>query len=110
LTHFILQSPLADVQVTLQTPFPGTGLYRRLRDQGRLLADRGWSHYTLFDVTFQPDQMSVAELEAAFRELLGNLFSSRAKRRRDEIRRKTWQRHPRLRPRAREQACRSQPC
>ena len=47
LVEFILDSPLAEVQFTLQTPFPGTALYHRLRRTGRLLPDRDWSHYTL---------------------------------------------------------------
>ena len=55
---FLETAPMADVQLTIQTPFPGTGLHRRLKSQGHLLADRGWSHYTLFDVTYRPDAMS----------------------------------------------------
>ncbi len=58
LGEFLETAPMADVQLTLQTPFPGTAMHRRLRSQGRLLADRGWSHYTLFDVTYRPDAMS----------------------------------------------------
>lgn len=54
LAEFIVASPLADVQLTLQTPFPGTALYRRLERQGRLLAERGWPFYTLFDLTYKP--------------------------------------------------------
>lgn len=87
LVSFILESPLAEVQLTLQTPFPGTGLYRRLRDQGRLLPDRDWSHYTLFDVTHQPDSMSVEELERGFREAVSAAFSREAVNRRSRIRR-----------------------
>src|SRR5262249_10123622 len=30
LTQFLLESSFADIQLTLQTPFPGTALYRRL--------------------------------------------------------------------------------
>lgn len=96
LVQFVLASPLAEVQVTLQTPFPGTGLRRRLERAGRLLADRGWSHYTLFDVTYQPDSMSVAELETGFRDVLKQLFSAEATRRRQRIRRECWQHNPRL--------------
>lgn len=87
LTEFILCSPLAEVQVTLQTPFPGTALYRSLLDQGRLLAERGWSAYTLFDVTYRPDRMSVVELEQGFRDVLKHVFSSTAAERRNRIRR-----------------------
>ena len=85
-TEFILKSPFAEVQVTLQTPFPGTALYRSLADEGRLLTDRGWSAYSLFDVTYHPDRMSVAELEAGFRDVLRQVFSADASRRRNRIR------------------------
>jgi radical SAM superfamily enzyme YgiQ (UPF0313 family) len=98
LAHFIQASPLADVQLTLQTPFPGTALHRRLEKQGRLLADRGWPWYTLFDVTYEPDLMNPAELEAAFRDLVREVFSPAAAGRRAAIRRETWRRNSRLRP------------
>ncbi len=41
LTEFLLDSPLADIQVTLQTPFPGTEFHNRLRREGRLLDQHG---------------------------------------------------------------------
>lgn len=87
LTEFVLNSPLAEVQVTLQTPFPGTALHRQLAGQGRLLKDRGWSAYSLFDVTYRPDQMTVEELEAGFRQVLQDVYSATASTRRDKIRR-----------------------
>lgn len=92
LTEFILSSPLAEVQLTLQTPFPGTTLYRNLAAEGRLLSDRSWSAYTLFDVTFQPDRMSVEELEEGFRSVLSRVYSSAATERRNSIRRKIMRR------------------
>jgi hypothetical protein len=94
----MLNSPLAEVQVTLQTPFPGTALYRRLLREGRLLSDRGWSCYTLFDVTFQPDCMTVEELERGFHDVLRHVFSPTAAARRANIRRQIWHRNPRLNP------------
>ena len=97
LGNFILESPLAEVQLTLQTPFPGTGLYQRLGEQRRLLPDRGWPYYTLFDATYQPDKMSVSELEAGFREVLRDVFSCEATRRRQQIRHDIWHRNARLR-------------
>ncbi len=98
LAEFILASPLADVQITLQTPFPGTPLYRRLRRDGRILPGRDWSFYTLFDVTYQPDLMSVAELEAGFRRLVRAVFAPEPTRRRQALRRDIWHHNPRLRP------------
>jgi radical SAM superfamily enzyme YgiQ (UPF0313 family) len=97
LVRFIVDSPFADVQLTLQTPFPGTPLYRRLQQQRRLLPDRGWSCYTLFDVTYQPDLMTVRELETAFREVVQQVFSRSASEPRNRIRRSAWQHNRRLR-------------
>jgi radical SAM superfamily enzyme YgiQ (UPF0313 family) len=82
---FVRQSGLYEVQVTLQTPFPGTPLYSRLKSEGRLLADDPWEKCTLFDLTFRPRQMSVAELESGFRRLVRDLYAveeTRARRRR----------------------------
>ena len=76
----LLDSPLADVQLTLPTPFPGTPLRARLAAEGRLLPDRDWSHHTLFDVCYQPDAMTVAELELGFRRALQRLFAPDAAR------------------------------
>ena len=88
LTEFLLNCSLAEIQVTLQTPFPGTSLYRQLQSEGRLLVERGWSAYTLFDVTYQPDYMTVEDLEAGFRNVLRRVFSASATRRRNQIRRR----------------------
>ena len=98
LTEFILSSPLAEVQVTLQTPFPGTALHERLQREGRLLQDRGWSHYTLFDVTYRPDSMSVDELEQGFRDVLAAVFSREATLEREARRRSIWKYNARLLP------------
>ncbi len=92
LTNFLLEAPFAEIQLTLQTPFPGTTLYAKLHEQGRLLAARPWSHYTLFDVTYQPDQLSVAELETGFQEVLRHVFAREATLRRDAIRKQIWSR------------------
>jgi len=96
LARFILESELADVQLTMQTPFPGTALRRRLEREGRLLPDRGWRHHTLFDLTFQPDVMSPAALERGFHDLLSRVHDTASVRRRSRLRRSIWRSHPRL--------------
>ena len=58
----------------MQTPFPGTPLYARLRREGRLLAERFWDRCTLFDVNYQPRHMSIDELEKGLRWLFGELY------------------------------------
>lgn len=90
LIAFLLDSPFAEIQLTLQTPFPGTGLHQRLLADGRMLPNRDWSFHTLFDVTYQPDVLTVAELESAFRDAVRIVFSTEACRRRDSIRDEIW--------------------
>lgn len=72
---FVRDSGLYEVQVTLQTPFPGTPLYDRLKREGRLIADDAWEKCTLFDATYEPRGMSVAELESRFHGLIGQLYT-----------------------------------
>ena len=98
LAEFLGHDPCADAQVTLQTPFPGTALRRRLEREGRLLPDRDWSHCTLFDVTYHPDRMTPEALQAGFARVLGSAFDGDAHRRRSTIRRETWRNNPRMRP------------
>lgn len=97
LIHFINESPFADIQLTLQTPFPGTRLYDRLKQSGRLLEDRGWPYYTLFDVTYEPDLLSVAELEQAFEKAMAEIFSTAATAQRLAIRKQILKNKRRLR-------------
>jgi radical SAM superfamily enzyme YgiQ (UPF0313 family) len=80
--RFVHNSGLYDVQITVQTPFPGTPLYERLQREGRLLRERAWELCTLFDVNFRPQNMSVAELEAGLRELGKRLYSEEFTRQR----------------------------
>ncbi|MGB6726931.1 MAG: radical SAM protein [Terracidiphilus sp.] len=72
---FVQHSGLYDVQITVQTAFPGTPLYSRLRREGRILRDEAWELCTLFDVNFQPAQMSVSVLEAGLRQLGSRIYS-----------------------------------
>ncbi len=79
---FVRQSGLHEVQVTIQTAFPNTPLYRRLQDSGRLLHEHAWELCTLFDVNFIPERMSVAELESSFTWLVSELYSDEETHRR----------------------------
>lgn len=72
---FVRETGLYEVQITVMTPFPGTPLYRRLLDQGRILYPGAWERCTLFDVNFVPDRMSVDELERGFRDLMQRIYA-----------------------------------
>lgn len=74
LNDFIRALNLIETQLTVQTPFPGTPLYHRLKQQGRLLTERFWDRCTLFDVNYRPAQMSVEELEEGFVWLASKVY------------------------------------
>jgi radical SAM superfamily enzyme YgiQ (UPF0313 family) len=80
--EFVRTSGLYEVQITVQTAFPGTPLYRRLQREERILRQDAWELCTLFDVNYQPSSMSVTELECGLRELAGKLYDAGATRER----------------------------
>jgi radical SAM superfamily enzyme YgiQ (UPF0313 family) len=72
---FVRRTELFDVQITVLTPFPGTPLYERLEREGRLLEPAAWQRCTLFDVNFQPRNMTPQALTHGLRELGMRLYS-----------------------------------
>lgn len=100
---FVEETGLYEVQVTLMTAFPGTPLYQRLLEEGRILRDGAWELCTLFDVNFQPMHMTVEELETGFRELLGRVYDDNFV---DQRRRRFLKRRTEIRQ---EEAVRKQP-
>lgn len=75
---FVRDSGLYEVQVTIQTAFPATPLYERLKQAGRLIDENAWELCTLFDVNFRPDGMTAKELEDKFLWLVQELYSAEA--------------------------------
>ena len=72
--EFVEKSGLYDVQITYLTPFPGTPLWSRLSEEGRLLSEEATERCTLFDINLQPDSMSVDELRGGFWNLTRRLY------------------------------------
>jgi len=70
LADFISESTIDATSVKPLTPFPGTRLYERLKQEGRLLDDHYWLEdpYPLF--TFQPKKLSLQELAQATLDFL----------------------------------------
>jgi radical SAM superfamily enzyme YgiQ (UPF0313 family) len=85
---FARELELYDVQITLQTPFPGTPLYERLKREGRLLQERPWGRSTLFDLNFVPRPMSAEELVGGMRSLAARLYGAEC----TAWRREVWKR------------------
>ena len=73
--EFVIESGLHEVQITIQTAFPGTPLYRRMKAENRILDDRAWQKCTLFDINFHPKNMTVAQLSSGFKQLSARLYS-----------------------------------
>ena len=82
--QFVEETLPFDVQITVMTAFPGTPLYSRLRDEGRLLEDGAWEKCTLFDVNIRPRKMSVEQLEEGLINLAFRLYSHDSTRRRHD--------------------------
>ena len=74
--NFVRDSGLYEVQITFQTAFPGTPLYARLKREGRIIRDNAWELCTLFDINFQPKNMSAVELQSGFLKLAKQLYSA----------------------------------
>ena len=79
---FVEETGLHEVQITLQTAFPGTLLYNRLKQSGHLMDETAWEKCTLFDINFIPQNMTVEELSKGFRELGIQLYSDECTSRR----------------------------
>jgi radical SAM superfamily enzyme YgiQ (UPF0313 family) len=72
---FVETSGLYEVQVTLQTAFPGTPLYHRLQKTGRIIQEDCWEKCTLFDINYRPQGMTLQELDRGFKDLVVRLYS-----------------------------------
>jgi radical SAM superfamily enzyme YgiQ (UPF0313 family) len=61
---FVLENEIDAVQMTLETPLPGTAFYRQMVDEQRLLLTNypeDWKHYTIFEPVFRMKGMSPKE-------------------------------------------------
>lgn len=58
---------------SIYTPYPGTRLFERLEEEGRILS-YNWSLYDTMHVVYQPKQMSPVELYEGFRRAYRDTF------------------------------------
>jgi len=56
------------------TPFPGTRIYQRLKQEGRILTE-DWSKYDMATVVFQPKRMTMEELQEGFWRVNRSFYS-----------------------------------
>ncbi|MBI5060156.1 B12-binding domain-containing radical SAM protein [candidate division KSB1 bacterium] len=72
--EFVRDTGLHEVQITMQTAFPGTPLFYRMLKEGRLLNRHDWRSCTLFDVNVKPLKMSESALREGFQQLALRLY------------------------------------
>ncbi len=61
--------------LSIMTPFKGTSLYEQLKQEDRMLDERGWNFYNGYNVAFQPKNLTPLTLLQAHRELWKRSFS-----------------------------------
>jgi radical SAM superfamily enzyme YgiQ (UPF0313 family) len=59
--EFLARTKLPTMALHVLTPYPGTRIYERFKDQGRIIS-HDWSHYDHHSVVFQPKNMTPREL------------------------------------------------
>ena len=67
----ILDLGLDSARFAILTPYPGTPLYKKLEDEGRILT-KDWSKYNRKNVVFKPKNMTAEELQNGFLEISSN--------------------------------------
>ncbi|MCJ7572495.1 MAG: radical SAM protein, partial [Candidatus Thermoplasmatota archaeon] len=62
------------LEVNILTPYPGTPLFKRLDEEGRILT-KDWSKYNQVDVVFQPKNMTVDQLYQGTKKVAKKFYS-----------------------------------
>ncbi len=75
---FIMDAQIDAVQLSIQTPLPGTALYKQLAEENRLLlADypQDWEAYNIFEPVFRPKNLTPEELYQGLVSAYGTVSS-----------------------------------
>jgi len=71
---FLLEANIEVLQSTRLTPFPGTPLFDKMTENGRIF-DKDWSHYDFFHVVHQPLNMNPETLHSGTAWLQQQFYS-----------------------------------
>lgn len=74
LIDFIKEANLLMPLINILTPLPGTRLFKRLEEEGRIL-DRDWTKYDTQHVVFMPARMSPDDLLKGYRKVVKSVYS-----------------------------------
>jgi radical SAM superfamily enzyme YgiQ (UPF0313 family) len=78
---FGIEAKLETATFTILTPYPGTLLYKKLYNAGRIM-DHNWEHYDTTHAVYLPKLMSPDELEAGYFQAYRDFYSCRSIRNR----------------------------
>jgi radical SAM superfamily enzyme YgiQ (UPF0313 family) len=74
--EFISKSKVAFFQPTMLTPYPGTELFERLKQEKRILTD-DWSKFDTWNLIIEPKNMSPERLQERFNIFRKEVFNQR---------------------------------
>ncbi len=74
LANFINNNNMPFALISILTPFPGTGLFKRLEKEGRVL-HKEWEKYDSKTVVFRPRHMTPLELKKGFIHVYREVYS-----------------------------------
>jgi radical SAM superfamily enzyme YgiQ (UPF0313 family) len=72
--EFLERNRIPTATLNVMTPYPGTQVHRRLKQEGRLLTD-DWYYYNHKCVVFRPRNMTPEELQDGYRRVLRTFYS-----------------------------------
>jgi radical SAM superfamily enzyme YgiQ (UPF0313 family) len=72
--EFLARTKLPTMALHVLTPYPGTRIYQRFKDQGRITS-YDWSHYDHHTVVFQPKNMTSQELAEGHYHVQSEFYS-----------------------------------
>jgi radical SAM superfamily enzyme YgiQ (UPF0313 family) len=72
--EFLARTKLPTMSLHILTPYPGTRIYQRFKDQGRIIS-HDWSHYDHHTVVFQPKNMTPRELAEGHHYVQSEFYS-----------------------------------
>lgn len=78
--QYLMNSGIDAMQATILTPLPGTGLYKRLQKEGRLLYTNypyDWQRYHFHEVIHKPLKMSPEELMKSIEECWKTIWNEK---------------------------------
>jgi radical SAM superfamily enzyme YgiQ (UPF0313 family) len=72
--EFLARTKLPTMALHVLTPYPGTRIYQRFKNQGRIIS-HDWSHYDHHTVVFQPKNMTPQELAEGHHYVQSEFYS-----------------------------------